>query len=778
MVVLIALTVVVTGYITFDQCLVYAPSEQNVLFGVEDGKGNSYVYFESSANAGIYKLNENNKLMASVVDGSGNPWDGGKVIDLIYSSGMIRMAVRTQSGLKIFAWSDDLKDGNSQTVPFSNDVVVSSVCLSTGSLLAVTIEKGGTEAVVYRLGAAGRDPEVVYFETAEGGLRFLDARYVNERLERLMSDGSRTPGFAASTDERTKLPENVGFMGISMGFSTVVRNILFMVAIIFAIIFFFRTVVFKRNYVWLKIYGFMILVALCLSASIYLVNEPVSHSRAEERMRESEDILRLIGRDFVDYDGSLGTARYDEAYKALSGYWGKTGTIADLCVTSINNGRALVNVSTQLPYGQWLADSWGEAVDDCIEKAHAGNSPVWNEITLKGVSFLTVALPITDEAGARSFISAIVQYEDIIADNAINLITYLGYMFFVWGCALVIIIIISYMRARELKVLSTTLTRVCSGDQLEVVKPHAGSKDFERMWNAAAELSKVMERNNYLKNQTLTSVSRFAPQNIEKFLGRDSITDVRVGDRGSVNGTVALVEVARPFIRKRSDYMDYMSRNIEILCKYKSEYSGVIISDSATMCSSRILFANENGNPIAFGVRTVEALIKSDPAQRKRALILLHKTEYEYGITGSADQSFACISSTQLDAIALRIPKLMDLGLRVVASEDAMANHVNDYSVRYIGYLELGENGGNVKLYEVLDSAPMEERNRKKQTAQNFRRALDLYYTNDFYLARNVFTEVIKDCPEDLVARWYLFRCEGMLDGGKVEQFGYGLLSE
>ncbi|MBO7335516.1 MAG: hypothetical protein J6U42_01105, partial [Lachnospiraceae bacterium] len=57
-------------------------------------------------------------------------------------------------------------------------------------------------------------------------------------------------------------------------------------------------------------------------------------------------------------------------------------------------------------------------------------------------------------------------------------------------------------------------------------------------------------------------------------------------------------------------------------------------------------------------------------------------------------------------------------------------------------------------------------------------KALELYYASDFYLARNLFAEVVKECPEDLVARWYLFKCEGMLDGGDIDKFCYGLLSE
>ena len=195
------------------------------------------------------------------------------------------------------------------------------------------------------------------------------------------------------------------------------------------------------------------------------------------------------------------------------------------------------------------------------------------------------------------------------------------------------------------------------------------------------------------------------------------------------------------------------------------------------MCSSRVLFTKDESNSILFGTRTTDALKKSDNAPGRRSLILLHRTDYEYGITGSQEQYYSCISSTQLDSLAAFVPKLMDLGLRLVVSEEALDVNKTNYLKRYLGYVELGDSG-TVRLYEILDAAPAEERNKKNEAAEVFGKALELYYASDFYLARNHFADAVKICPEDLVARWYLFRCEKMLDDGKGDQFGYGLLSK
>ena len=777
LVVLIVASVIITVAVTFNQCLVYAPSEANVRYGASDDKGNNYAYFESAVNVGIYKLSDKNKVMGQVVDSSVKPWDGGKVLGLLVSSRTVYLPVRTQAGVKLFAWNEDLEKDSETVIPFSPDVKIAGITLKNETLYIVALENDGESAVVYSAKKGGETVSV-YNEQAADGTRFLDAYYINGRLESLFSDGSRSAGYNNASAQRTVLPDNVGFMGISLGFPTVIRNVLILAAIIFLIVFFFRAVVFKRNYTWLKIYGFMFVFSICLSFAVYLMTDTVCESRIAERMGSSEYIISTYAKGINSYDGSIGTKKYYDAYTEISRITDTYGTIADIAAVTMNNSRAMVAVSTRIPFGEWLSGTWGEVVDECIVKSHSHDNAQWGFTTIGGQDYMTVVVPVNDDLEGRCFLAGLVRYEDIKAQNSYDVVSFIAIMGIVWGAALFIVIFINFIRAKELKAVANTITRISRGEQTEVVRPLKVSKDFEIMWNAASELAKSFGKNVYLKNQTLLSASRFAPQNIEKLLGKDSVSDVRLGDKGSVHGTVALIEITRPFTRSRSEYMDLMSTNIELLCRYKNEYSGVLISDSATMCSSRMLFAQDEGKAIAFGVRTSDAIEKSSATGRKKSIILLHKTDYEYGITGSGDQNFACISSTQLDALSDYVPKLLDLGIRLAVTEEVLADSSVECASRYIGYIVLPDNGGEVRIYEVLDAESMEERNRKKATLGTFGKALELYYASDFYLARNLFAEAVKECPEDLVARWYLFKCEGMLDGGDIEKFCYGLLSE
>lgn len=81
---------------------------------------------------------------------------------------------------------------------------------------------------------------------------------------------------------------------------------------------------------------------------------------------------------------------------------------------------------------------------------------------------------------------------------------------------------------------------------------------------------------------------------------------------------------------------------------------------------------------------------------------------------------------------------------------------------------------GSLKLYEGLDAYPETQRKLMMETDALFQQGLQLFYSNDFYLARNTFNEVLKLNEQDHIARWYLFHCEYHLNHPDAE-VSYGL---
>ena len=79
------------------------------------------------------------------------------------------------------------------------------------------------------------------------------------------------------------------------------------------------------------------------------------------------------------------------------------------------------------------------------------------------------------------------------------------------------------------------------------------------------------------------------------------------------------------------------------------------------------------------------------------------------------------------------------------------------------------------KLYEVLDCYGELERAQREQYDVRLQEAIRCFYQNDFYLARNLFLAILRLCPQDGVARWYLFACEHYFNAGAGEEARYDL---
>ena len=58
---------------------------------------------------------------------------------------------------------------------------------------------------------------------------------------------------------------------------------------------------------------------------------------------------------------------------------------------------------------------------------------------------------------------------------------------------------------------------------------------------------------------------------------------------------------------------------------------------------------------------------------------------------------------------------------------------------------------------------------------QCFEHALELYYSDDLYSARNAFTNIVRECPDDGIAKWYVFACDKRLNKGEDKDSHYEL---
>ncbi len=266
---------------------------------------------------------------------------------------------------------------------------------------------------------------------------------------------------------------------------------------------------------------------------------------------------------------------------------------------------------------------------------------------------------------------------------------------------------------------------------------------------------------------------RFAPKQIEKILDKSSILEVEPNDRIHLTGTLAFVSFPDNNHMSETEYLYQMNLKYAQLGGKQKEYGGILLSDNSDLTTLQFLFQEETKKALSFGI---EVIMSCEEKQKETPFTLLHRTSFVYGVAGDDEQAFTYVLSKEMKLLEKYVESFRAVGIRMVVTDAVYEMIEKETTARYIGFLEAG--GCTFKLYEILDACPAKERTRRLDTKEKFQKAINLFYQGDYYLGRNLFTEVLKESPQDEVAKRYLFLCEQRLNTDYGKQCSFALFSE
>ncbi len=320
---------------------------------------------------------------------------------------------------------------------------------------------------------------------------------------------------------------------------------------------------------------------------------------------------------------------------------------------------------------------------------------------------------------------------------------------------------------RELRRLAGAMRDVAEGKK-ELVKGTVHGKDINLMWNSLMEIDKIISRINYTRYRIYESCYRFAPKNIEKILRKDSITEVKGGDMALLHGTIAVLSSTDPE-ESEPDTADKMDRFIARVEKYQEQSDGFFVTGQCDLAMMRLLFLEESRNTVESGAVFLHEFYEDELLGSLKTGIFLHYSQYAYGVAGTETQSFPFLLSKEGRDMENCARWLQSMGIRLVLTQSVRDRETIGGALRYIGYICVCGTQEQIRLYEALDAYSGYESRLKQMTDDKFQRALELFYQHDFYLARSTFSDVLKENPEDLIAKWYLFTCEKYLNETHLE---------
>lgn len=620
--------------------------------------------------------------------------------------------------------------------------------------------------------------DVIYYRDCAPGSFYSDACYLSDTL--LVRTDKDAPDSVFSPDYRIQnLMHNVRFsMGKWLGMYQ--RYIVFWAMgiliwyVLLAALFYYTR---NRNRVfYLMCLLELVLVVVVTSAFLFAMKE-YKKAGTQEYSRfallslhgELDNIGDLSGIDFdsKEYYNGDDYRRIQGSLARFAGREGNDVVFSDVFLLRLTDGMVLTSLSGKnQEKASW---SYGKVLDSMASVLAGNTSDAMIQIQAEGEDHLAVGVT-QDELNSTYALGGIIVETDpnlgIWSDLWRLLAAYV--VLILAGSALLFFIL--YMQGAELRRFEKAMHELAMGRVGLQLVPETPAQDMISLWNSLAELQRKMAEINYSKYRIFEAYYRFAPKNIEAVMGKNSIFDVKNGEMMPVNGTIMMFSTERTLYDKKR--MHTLSRTVSYMEQYAENREGILVSQDSSLSLMQLLFLESENRVTGQAVQFIQRQL-SDP-DAAPASIFLYYASFVYGIVGISAQSLTFLSTRHSEDYERYAKWFRKLGVYVVVTAKVKEREELGEN-RYIGFIRLKEEDSytDEALYEVLDACPMRERQMKIINKEKFESALQIFYQKDFYTARNRFSEVLKECPEDEITRWYLFESERYLNEERPnEDFG------
>lgn len=297
----------------------------------------------------------------------------------------------------------------------------------------------------------------------------------------------------------------------------------------------------------------------------------------------------------------------------------------------------------------------------------------------------------------------------------------------------------------------------------------AGANDFLVKPFSRQELLARMRSHLDLSQMGLAS-ARFVPQDVLKFLKRESIIDVRLGDSVALSLTVMFSD-----IRMYTTRLEGMSpeESFAFLSAYYQQI-GPIIEENRGIVNQFLgdgimaLFPGPPDDAVRAAIAIQRQIVKMNAEGESRGIspissgIGLHTGGVILGIIGDRYRFSDAVVSDTVN-VAARVESLTKTyGVRIAASGDTLAALSSSDNVlhRFLDVVRLKGRKSPTFVYDLFGGDSEPERLLKIKTRERFEQALNAYRNERFEDASRLFSSALADNPGDTAAELFRVRCD------------------
>ncbi len=290
------------------------------------------------------------------------------------------------------------------------------------------------------------------------------------------------------------------------------------------------------------------------------------------------------------------------------------------------------------------------------------------------------------------------------------------------------------------------------------------------------EMSNRLKNYFYSLNNINKANARFVPKQFLEFLGKESITDIQLGDQVQKEMTVLFSDI-RDFTsmsekmtpKENFDFLNNYLGYMEPVIRNNNGFIDKFIGDSIMA-----LFPEKAEDAINAAIEMRLKLIEFNDIMEQfgkplvNSGIGIHSGLLMLGIIGGEGRMDGTVIS---DAVNLtsRIEGLTKVyGSSIVITEDTLIrlSDPSQYNFRYLDVVKVKGKKEAVYIFEILDGDPDELKMLKINSKEDYGKAMQAYKKQEFNSARKIFEDLCQRNPSDKVTQLYIERCKRNIETG------------
>lgn len=274
-------------------------------------------------------------------------------------------------------------------------------------------------------------------------------------------------------------------------------------------------------------------------------------------------------------------------------------------------------------------------------------------------------------------------------------------------------------------------------------------------------------------SKTSHSYGRFVPNEYLRFLEKESIVDVQLGDHVSKEMAVMFSD-----IRSFTTLSESMTpqENFDFVNAYLRQVSPVIRNQGGFIVKylgdgMMAVFPQGTDDAVAAGVAKLRSVTEYNQRRQEKGFapiavgIGIHFGHMMVGMVGESARMQGDAFSDNVNLTA-RLESLTKLyGVSLVISDRALTllSHPEKYQTRFLDRVIVKGRSEPIDLYHILDGEPDSMVEQLEHTQAAFSTGIFHYQAGDFLCAKDCFEQVLQQYPENKAAQVYCDRLDSLI---------------